>query len=67
MPIFGYAGPVIGIIAWNLSLSLIGVICVYIYLHRAKLKKYKILAILTKPLHKSIKRIAKKRINAKKK
>ena len=62
MIMFGYAGPVIGVIAWNATASLIGVVCVYIYLHRKRLRKYKLLAIITKPFHKLIKDIANKRL-----
>ena len=67
MILVAYAGPVIGVIAWNVTASLIGVICVYIYLHRAKLRKYKIISIITKPFHKSIKNIAKRRLSKMKK
>ena len=61
--IFGYLGPVLGIVAWNTIGSLIAIICVYIFLHKDKLKKYKILVLLTKPFHKAIKKVAKKRLS----
>ena len=64
--IFIYAGPVIGVIAWNATISLIGIICVYIFLHRNRFKKYKILNFLTKPFHNIIIKIAKKRLEDKK-
>lgn len=53
-------GPVIGVVTWNALGSLIAIICVYIFLHRGKLRKYTILAFLTKPMHKLIIKIAKK-------
>lgn len=56
-----------GVIAWNAVSSLIAIACVYIFLHRDKLKKYKILVFLTKPLHKIIKKIANKRLSNQKK
>ena len=56
-------GPVMGVIAWNAVGSLIAIACVYIFLHRNKLKKYKILVFLTKPLHKTIKKIANRRLS----
>jgi len=62
---FAYAGPIIGVVAWNLTASLIGVICVYIFLHRDKFKKYKFVRIITKPLHGIIKKIALKRLSKK--
>ena len=60
---FAYVGPVIGVIAWNATISLIGVLCVYLYLHRDKLRKYRIIVFLTKPFHKIIKNIALKRLS----
>ncbi len=62
---FAYAGPVIGIIAWNAAVSLIGIICVYIFLHRERFKKYKLLKFVTKPFHKIIITIAKTRLEKK--
>tara|TARA_Y100001968_G_C19405798_1_gene743551 strand:- start:1274 stop:1492 length:219 start_codon:yes stop_codon:yes gene_type:complete len=61
--IFLYAGPVIGAIAWNASASLVGVICVYLYLHRDKLRKYRLISFLTRPFHNILKRIAKNRLS----
>lgn len=63
--VHSYAGPVIGVIAWNAIGSLVGVICVYAFLHKDRLKKYKIINFLTKPFHKLIVKIAKKRLNKK--
>ncbi len=63
MSLFSYMGPVMGVIAWNATASLIGVICVYFFLHREKLRKYKIIHFITKPLHKMIKNIATKRLH----
>ena len=63
---FAYAGPVIGVIAWNAIGSLIGIICVYAFLNRQKLKRYRFLNFITKPFHNIIKKIATKRLNAKK-
>ena len=60
---FGYMGPVLGIVTWNTISSLIAILCVYIFLHREKLKKNKILFLLTKPLHGLIKRVANKRLS----
>ena len=54
-----------GIVAWNTIGSLIAIICVYIFLHRDKLRKNKFLYFLTKPLHKTIKKIANKRLKKK--
>ena len=56
-------GPVLGIIAWNTIGSVVAILCVYIFLHKEKLKKYKILVYLTKPFHKLIKKVAKKRLS----
>ena len=61
--IFGYMGPVLGIVALNTIVSFIAILCVYIFLHKEKLKKYKILVLLTKPFHKVIKKVAKKRLS----
>tara|TARA_B100000524_G_scaffold343086_2_gene238803 strand:+ start:1242 stop:1430 length:189 start_codon:yes stop_codon:yes gene_type:complete len=55
-------GPVIGVVAWNVAGSLIAIICVYIFLHKEKFKRYKLLSFITKPLHKTIVRIAEKRL-----
>ena len=55
-----------GIVAWNTIGSLIAIICVYIFLNRDKLKQNKLLFFLTKPLHKTIKRIANRRLAKKK-
>ena len=63
---FAYAGPVIGLIAWNAIGSLIGIICVYAFLNRQKLKRYRFLNFITKPFHKLIIKIANKRLNSKK-
>ena len=63
---FAYAGPVIGLIAWNAIGSLIGIICVYAFLNRQKLKRYRLLNFITKPFHKLIIKIANKRLNSKK-
>ena len=52
--LFAYAGPVIGVIAWNAIGSLIGIVCVYAFLNRKKLKKYRFLNFITKPFHKLI-------------
>jgi len=60
-------GPVIGVVAWNVIGSLIAIICVYIFLHKERFKRYKLLTFITKPLHKSIVRIAEKRLRKKKK
>ena len=62
---FLYAGPIIASIAINGIWAAIGVACVYMYLNKEKLNKYKLLKIITRPLHKIIKRIALKRINKK--
>mgnify|MGYP001163469268 CR=1 FL=1 len=58
-------GPVIGVVAWNVVGSLIAIICVYIFLHKDKFKRYKLLLFITKPLHKTIVRIAEKRLKKK--
>ena len=63
---FAYAGPVIGAIAWNAIGSIIGIICVYAFLNRQKLKKYRVLNFITKPFHKLIIKIAKGRLNSRK-
>lgn len=63
---FAYAGPVIGVIAWNAIGSLIGIVCVYAFLNRQKLKRYKFLNFITKPFHKFIVKIATRRLNSKK-
>ena len=63
MEFIAYAGPVIGVIAWNATASLIGIICVYIYLHREKLRKYRLISAITKPFHKIIRNIAKTRLS----
>ena len=60
-----YAGPVIGVIAWNAIGSIVGIICVYAFLNRQKLKRYKFLNFITKPFHKFIVKIAKRRLNSK--
>ena len=60
-------GPVIGIVAWNVVGSLIAIICVYIFLHKERFKRYKLLTFITKPFHKTIVRIAKKRLRKKEK
>ena len=59
---FGYMGPVLGVVAWNTIGSLLAIICVYIFLHREKLKRYKLLVFLTKPFHNIIKKVANKRL-----
>ena len=64
--LFAYAGPVIGVIAWNAIGSLIGIVCVYAFLNRKKLKKYRFLNFITKPFHSLIVKIATKTINEKK-
>lgn len=64
---FAYAGPVIGVIAWNAIGSLIGVICIYAFLNKEKLKRNKFIYTITKPFHKTIKKIAKKRLDSKRK
>lgn len=60
-------GPVIGVVAWNAIGSLIAIICVYIFLHKDKLKKYRIIAFITKPFHKIIKKVAINKLNNQKK
>ena len=60
-------GPVLGVVAWNAIGSLLAVICVYIFLHKEKFKKYKILVIVTKPFHRIIKKIATKKLDNQKK
>ena len=57
---FAYAGPVIASIALNVGGSIIATACVYIYLHRDRLKSKKALLMLnlTKPLHGIVKKIA---------
>ena len=60
-----YAGPVIGVIAWNAIGSIIGIICVYVFLNRQRLKRYKFLNFITRPFHKLIIKIAKRRLNSK--
>ena len=64
--LFAYAGPVIGVIAWNAIGSLIAMVCVYAFLNRKKLKKYRFLNFITKPFHGLIEKIARKTINEKK-
>jgi len=64
--VFGYAGPVIGIFAWNAVGTIIGIICVYAFLNRKQLKKNKFLNFITKPFHKYIIKIAKRRLDTKK-
>ena len=59
---FGYVGPIMGSILITSAWSLIGVICVFIYLHRERLRKYKLFYFLTSFLHKPIKKIALKKI-----
>ena len=66
MVYFAYAGPIIASIAINGIWAAIGVACVYLYLNRKSLSRYKFLKILTKPFHKTIKKIALNRINKKK-
>ena len=61
-------GPVMGVVAWNAIGSLFAIICVYIFLHKDKLKKYKIIVFITKPFHRIIKRVATNKLaNQKKK
>ena len=62
---FAYAGPVIGVIAWNAVGSIIGIICVYVFLNRQKLKRYRLLNFVSKPFHNLIVKIAKRRLNSK--
>ena len=62
---FAYAGPVIGVIAWNAIWSIIGIICVYAFLNRQKFKKYRFLNFITKPFHKLVINIAKERLKSK--
>ena len=62
---FSYAGPIIASIAINGIWAAIGVVCVYLYLNKEKLRKYKLIKTITRPLHKIIKKIALKRINKK--
>ena len=59
-------GPVMGVVAWNAIGSLIAIFCVYIFIHRDKLKRFKILFFLSKPFHKTIKKIANRRLSRKK-
>ena len=58
-------GPVIGLISWNAITSLIAICCVYIFLHRDKLKSYRLLSFLTKPFHNIIIKVAEKRLREK--
>ncbi len=62
---FAYAGPVIGVIAWNAVGSIIGIICVYVFLNRQKLKRYRFLNFVSKPFHNLIVKIAQRRLNSK--
>ena len=64
---FAYAGPIVASIAINGLWAAIGVICVYFYLNKNRFKKYKLLNIITRPFHKTIKKIALKRISKKNK
>ena len=60
--LIGYVGPIMGSILITSTWSLIGVICVFIYLHRERLRKYKFFYYLTRFLHNPIKKIALKKI-----
>ena len=60
--LFGYVGPIMGSILITSAWSLIGVICVFIYLHRDRLRKYKLIYFMTTFLHATIKKIALKKI-----
>ena len=60
--IFAYVGPIMGSILITSTWSLIGVICVFLYLHRARLRKYKLIYFLTSFLHGTIRKIALKKI-----
>ena len=62
MVTFAYAGPVIASIAFNAFGSALATICVYLYLHRDRLKVHRKLMALSKPFHKLIVKIAKGRI-----
>jgi hypothetical protein len=61
---FAYAGPVMGVIAWNAIGSLIGVVCIYAFLNKEKFKRNKFIYKITKPFHKIIKRIARNRLDS---
>ena len=58
----GYVGPIVGSLLITSAYSLIGIICVFIYFHRDRLRKYKLVYFLTSFFHKYIKKIALKRI-----
>ena len=55
---FAYAGPVIASIAFNISGAAVATVCVYLYLHRERFKRKKVLLMLTKPFHGLVKRLA---------
>lgn len=55
---FAYAGPVIASIAFNIGGAAVATACVYLYLHRERFKRKKVLLMLTKPFHGLVKRIA---------
>jgi hypothetical protein len=59
---FGYAGPVLAGIGFNLFLSLVSTVCVYIYLNRERLQGNKVLYKITKPIHRLISKTAKKNL-----
>ena len=63
MVTFGYAGPVIASIAFNVAGSAVATLCVYLYLHRDRFKGRRNLMALSRPLHGLITKIAKGKLD----
>ena len=60
--LIAYAGPIVASLAINGIWAAITTACVYAYLHRERIKRMKIIDMLTRPLQRIVKKIAIKQL-----